>query len=110
MLLVAAILLGILWLRSPLDWILVGVAAVVEVGELAFWVWWNRRRKATVGVETLVGRRARVVVPCRPDGQVKLDGELWQARCAAGAGTGEEVIVEALDGLTLVVGAVRPGG
>jgi membrane-bound serine protease (ClpP class) len=56
-----------------------------------------------VGIETIVGRTAVVVLPCYPDGQVKLDGELWQARCEAGAGTGAGVVVREVDGLTLVV-------
>jgi len=34
---------------------------------------------------------------------VRLVGELWQARCVPGADVGDEVIVRALDGLTLVV-------
>jgi membrane-bound serine protease (ClpP class) len=81
----------------------VGIAAVIEVGETAFWLWYSKRRRAKVGIETIVGRTAVVVLPCYPDGQVKLDGELWQARCEAGAGTGAGVVVREVDGLTLVV-------
>jgi membrane-bound serine protease (ClpP class) len=81
----------------------VGIAAVIEVGETAFWLWYSKRRRAKVGAETMVGRTAVVVLPCYPGGQVKLDGELWQARCEAGAGTGTNVIVRGLDGLTLLV-------
>jgi membrane protein implicated in regulation of membrane protease activity len=44
-----------------------------------------------------------VVVACRPSGQVRLHGELWEANCAAGADVGEAVRVTALDDLTLVV-------
>lgn len=87
---------------------MVGIAAVVEVGETAFWLWYSRRRRATVGVETLIGRRAVVVLPCFPDGQVRLDGELWQARCEAGAGTGTEVVVRSLRELTLEVEVLPP--
>lgn len=103
MLLLGAILLAIFWIGSPLDWILVGLAAAFEVGELAFWLWWNRRRRVQVGAEMLIGRPGVVVVPCRPEGQVRVDGELWQARCAAGAGFGERVRVVGRDRLTLVV-------
>ena len=38
-----------------------------------------------------------------PEGQVRVAGELWQARCEAGAGAGDEVVVREVDGLTLVV-------
>jgi membrane-bound serine protease (ClpP class) len=34
---------------------------------------------------------------------VRLQGELWRARCAEGADAGEQVRVVALDGLTLLV-------
>jgi membrane protein implicated in regulation of membrane protease activity len=34
---------------------------------------------------------------------VRLDGELWEARCDQGAARGDSVVVERLDGLTLVV-------
>jgi hypothetical protein len=46
---------------------------------------------------------AEVVVPCRPSGQVRVHGELWEARCAAGADIGEDVRITALEELTLVV-------
>lgn len=109
MLLIAAVVAAILWLPSPLGWILVGIAGVIEIAETAFWFWWSGRRKAKVGVETLVGRSATVAVPCFPEGQVRLDGELWRARCEQGAGTGEAVVVERVDGLTLHVRAARDG-
>jgi membrane protein implicated in regulation of membrane protease activity len=44
-----------------------------------------------------------VVTRCAPLGQVRLQGELWRARCEEGADPGERVRVRALDGLTLVV-------
>ncbi len=55
------------------------------------------------GPETMVGKTAEVVVACRPSGQVRVQGELWEARCAAGADVGEEVRITALEELTLVV-------
>jgi membrane-bound serine protease (ClpP class) len=78
-------------------------AALIEIGETGFWLWYTRRRRAQVGAETLIGATARVVTPCRPLGQVRLQGELWRARCDAGADEGDEVRVLELDGLTLVV-------
>jgi membrane protein implicated in regulation of membrane protease activity len=49
----------------------------------------------------LVGRARHP--PCRPEGQVQLDGEIWQARCADGAEEGDSVRVVARDRLVLVV-------
>jgi membrane protein implicated in regulation of membrane protease activity len=98
-----ALLLAIFVLPSPWGLVALAAAAVVDVTEATVGLWWNRRRKARVGAETLVGRRALAVSELRPEGQVKLDGELWRARCAAGCDTGASVVVRALDGLTLEV-------
>ena len=104
---VIAVVAAVFWIDAPLGWILVGVAAVIEIGQTAFWFWWSgKRKRPKVGAETLIGKTAVVVEPCRPEGQVRLDGELWRARSAAGAELGERVVVEELEGLTLVV---RPG-
>jgi membrane protein implicated in regulation of membrane protease activity len=101
--LVGAILLAIFVL--PPAWRLPVVVAggAIEVGESWFWIWLSKRRRSSVGVETLVGLRATVVRECRPVGQVRVQGELWRARCAEGAGPGDEVTVERVDGLTLAV-------
>jgi membrane protein implicated in regulation of membrane protease activity len=103
MLLVVAILLALFVLEEPWTWIVVLAGATYEVVEATLIVRWSKRRTAVVGAEALVGRRALVSAECRPVGQVRLAGELWQARCGPGADVGEEVIVKALDGLTLVV-------
>ena len=75
MLFVLALIVALLWIPSPWDWALVGTAAVIEIGESFFWLWWNRRRRPQVGIETLIGRRATVAAACRPAGQVRVDGE-----------------------------------
>jgi membrane-bound serine protease (ClpP class) len=103
MLLIGAILLAVLVLDEPWTWIVVLAGATFEVGETTLFIWWSKRRKAVVGVDALIGQRALVAAECRPVGQVRLVGELWQARCDPGADVGDEVIVRALDGLTLVV-------
>jgi membrane-bound serine protease (ClpP class) len=111
--LIGAILLAIFVL--PPAWRLPVVLAggAIEVGESFFWIWLSKRRRPSVGVETLVGASATVVTPCRPLGQVRVQGELWQARCDEGANPGDAVQVESVDGLTLVVAplsAVRHSG
>jgi membrane protein implicated in regulation of membrane protease activity len=95
------------WLDGPWQLALVAAAAVVELAETYFWWWLSHRRPAAVGVETLVGRRGVVTVPCRPEGQVRVAGEIWRARCEPGAETAAEVEVVGVDGLTL---AVTPTG
>jgi len=63
-----------------------------------------RRRPVTVGPQEILGMHGVV-----RDGLFAVRGELWQARSATDEPlvTGEEVVVERLDGLTLVV---RPAG
>jgi membrane-bound serine protease (ClpP class) len=56
-----------------------------------------------MGAETLIGATARVVSDCRPLGQVRLRGELWRARCEAGASAGDTIRIVDRDGLTLLV-------
>ena len=100
-----AILLAIFVLEEPWSWVAVALGATFEAAETALLIWWSKRRRVAVGAETLVGRRAVVSVPCRPQGQVRVAGEIWQARCESGADVGEAVVIREVDGLTLVVDA-----
>jgi membrane protein implicated in regulation of membrane protease activity len=102
-----AVGLAVLFLPSPWNWLFVVVAAIVDVAETSAFLWWSRRRRPAVGVETLVGRRATVVTPLLPTGQVRVDGELWQARSAGGEEPGDTVVIRAVEGLEL---EVEPAG
>lgn len=95
----------VLLLVLPWPWSLVGfvISLVLFFGELGFWHRRVRGRRKEVGAETLIGKAAEVVTSCRPDGQVRLSGEIWAARCERGADAGETVTVVGRDGLTLVV-------
>ena len=63
-----------------------------------------RKKKPVAGPETMTGRRCVVVRSLAPHGYVRVDGELWQATSSDGVlEEGAEAIVEALDGLRLVV-------
>jgi membrane-bound serine protease (ClpP class) len=98
-----ALLLALLVLPSPWNWIVVVVAAAVDVVETIVFVWWSRRRRPSVGLETFVGRRAVAVEPLLPRGQVRIDGELWQARSPEPVQPGADVVVTGVDGLVLDV-------
>jgi membrane-bound ClpP family serine protease len=78
-------------------------AGILEITETAITWWWSRRAAPKVGPETLIGATARVIQPCRPVGQVRLRGEVWQARCEAGVDRDDVVRVVGRDRLTLVV-------
>ena len=103
MALVVALLLAFFVLDEPWDVLVVVGALVLEVGEILGWFWYSRRRDAQVGAETLIGRPGVVITACRPLGQVRVGGEIWAARCEAGADVGAPVRVEGRDDLTLVV-------
>jgi membrane-bound serine protease (ClpP class) len=97
----------------PGNLIVVLVGVIGEVGEI---VWGRRlakRWRPKTGAEAMIGKTADVVEACRPAGYVRVDGELWEACCAAGADAGETVRIMAVEKLTLVVEPVRsaaPGG
>jgi membrane protein implicated in regulation of membrane protease activity len=101
--LVVALALAILVLEEPWSWAVVAVGAAWEIAETTLIVRWSQRRRSEVGAEALVGRRAVVSADCMPEGQVRVAGELWRARCAGGAEAGDEVVIREVDGLTLVV-------
>src|SRR5919204_1975803 len=99
MLLLGGILLAVFVVPWP--W---GIATVVgggllDIGESVVLLRWSKRRRAAVGAEALIGRRAVVSSPT----QVRVAGELWEARCDDQLQPGEEVVVTAVEGLTLVV-------
>lgn len=102
---VALVLLFLL----PSPWNLVGFIGglIVFVGEVLFWNRKVRSGRKTVGAQTLIGKEATVVSPCRPGGQVRIAGEIWAARCSAGADMGETVTVVGRDGLTVWVEPAR---
>jgi len=79
------------------------LGGLCEVVEALFLMRYSRRRKASVGAETMIGRTARVDTACLPEGQVRIEGERWAARCDGGAVEGDTVVVRSRDGLTLIV-------
>lgn len=107
MLTIVALVIALLFLPQPWSWIVVIVAAVIDVIETLAFVWWSRRRRRltqpAVGVDDLVGRRGVVVTPLRPEGQVRIFGELWRARGAPEAPPGARVVVRAVDRMVLEV-------
>jgi membrane protein implicated in regulation of membrane protease activity len=92
-------------LPSPWNALAFLLGFVLWLGEV-FLIWrLVRKKQVQAGAETIVGRTATVIAPCKPLGQVRLAGEseIWRARCAEGAERGETVRVVGLDELTLIV-------
>jgi membrane-bound serine protease (ClpP class) len=103
MLTIIAVILALTVLPSPWGVVAVLSAAAVDVVEVTFFARWSKRRRATVGLETLIGDRATVVRALAPRGQVRLHGELWEARAPEDVPPGAEVVVTGVDGLVLDV-------
>jgi membrane-bound ClpP family serine protease len=85
------------------EWLVLGIGSAIG----AFWVFATgkalaaRRLPVETGVHTMIGQRAEVRAP----GLVFVDGALWQARTADHSDLvpGEQVEVQAVDGLQLTV-------
>jgi len=107
LLVVIAIALLLFVLPAPIGIAVLALALAGEVGELIFWRRFLRRYQIRSGAEAMTGRTAIVNEPCRPHGSVRFDGAVWSARCPAGAGTGEEVRITEVKGLTLLVDPTR---
>lgn len=103
MFIVAGVLLAIFVLPAPWGWVAVGVGIGAEVVETIVAMRLLRRGPPAAGSEALVGATGRVVVACRPIGEVRVRGETWRGRCEAGADPGDRVRVTGRDGATLVV-------
>jgi membrane protein implicated in regulation of membrane protease activity len=82
--------------------LLVGTG-LFELSQTAFWLRYTSRHTVQVGAETLIGRLVEVAQECRPVGYVRVQGELWRARCEEGARPGEQVRITGRDGLLLTV-------
>ena len=103
MLFLIALALAILVIPSPWGAVTGVIAGMIDLVEVGVGLWWTKRRKATVGVESLVGKRGVAIDALSPDGQIRLDGEIWAARCREGCDSGSAVVVRRIDGLVLEV-------
>ena len=99
MLLLGAILLAIFFLPSPWGIVAILVGGIIDIAESLVLLKWSRRRRAVTGVEALIGRTAVVSSPT----QVRVGGELWEARSDRVLVPGDKVVVHGVEGLTLLV-------
>src|SRR3954453_10181022 len=104
MLLLGGILLAVFVVPWPWGVVTVAVGGLLDIGESFAFVKWSRRRRSTVGVETLVGRTAGVATRT----EARAPGGLWAPRSDEPLRAGDEVEVAAVDGLTLEVSRRSP--
>jgi membrane protein implicated in regulation of membrane protease activity len=101
--LIIALIVALLFLPWPWDLVVIGLAAACETAIAYFGIRYTRRRRAQVGVQTMVGRTAEVTSTLAPRGQVTIDGSIWEAHSPKIAQVGETVRITRIDGLTLEV-------
>jgi membrane-bound serine protease (ClpP class) len=96
-------LLLLIFLPSP--WNLAGglVSLILFAIEVLYWQRRTQARKVQTGVENLVGAGGKVTAPLAPVGQVRVRGELWEARSSQPVPAGAGVRVVAVHGLLLDV-------
>ena len=111
MLTLIALILAIFFLPSPWNYVLVAATAVVDILEISVLVWWSRYRRrldpAAVGIQTFLGRTGIALERLDPVGQIRVDGEIWNARSAEPVDRGGAVTVNVVDGLVLGVEPAR---
>ena len=95
-------LIAVIFLDGIWRILVIGSVALVEVVEIAIWMRW-RKVRATTGAEGIVGMKGIVLTPCKPEGQIRVKGQIWKAGCKEGAEEGDAVVVEAVEGLKLTV-------
>jgi membrane protein implicated in regulation of membrane protease activity len=89
--------LALLFLDLPWSAVVIVVLIGVEVFELRIWRW-ALRQQPRAGTEGMVGERGILATPDR----VRIRGTSYPARVLEGE-PGDEVTVEAAEGMTLVV-------
>ena len=100
----------VLFLILPDPWNVVGgfVSLACGVVEITYWQRRMKRVKVATGVDNLIGATGEVTKPLAPVGQIRVLGELWEARSSSELPGGTTVRVVALDGLMLDVEPVDP--
>jgi membrane-bound serine protease (ClpP class) len=105
--LIITLILALIFLPWPWDLIAIALAAVAELSLAIFGIRYSRRRRAQVGVQTMVGTLGEAITSLAPRGQVKVDGEIWEARAENGIRAGDTVRVTSVKGLMLEVEPVE---
>jgi membrane-bound serine protease (ClpP class) len=95
----------LLFIVAPEPWDAVGGVVCVGLGvlEVIYWQRRMKRQRVRTGVENLVGATGKAVGPLAPSGQVRVLGELWEARSEVEVPPGGAIRVLAVRGLELDV-------
>jgi membrane-bound serine protease (ClpP class) len=108
-LLILALILALLLLSWPWNLVVVSLVGVCEVAVVWLAIRYTKRRRAQVGIETMIGTTAYVITALTPDGQVRVNGETWLARSEHAASVGKTVRITGVEGLILEVEPCQAG-
>lgn len=107
----------LLWWSVSTGFLQAGMAALLLAGwvlkdALLYPAFRHSIRPAATGAEALIGREAILVRAADPVGQIRLDGEVWKARCRHGRhiAAGRSVRVIGAKGLMLIVEPAESDG
>ena len=95
----------LLFIFLPSPWDVIGglVSGALGILELIYWQRRMRREKVQTGVENLIGATGEATEQLAPSGNVRVLGELWEARSSSELPPGSKVRVVAVHGLILEV-------
>ena len=95
----------LLLLLLPEPWNVPATLAALTLFGFEVFYWYRRMRgvKVVTGAENLVGAVGKTIEPLDPEGHIRVQGELWQARASEAVPAGTNVRVVAIDDLTLEV-------
>jgi membrane protein implicated in regulation of membrane protease activity len=83
------------------------IAVIISLG-----VYWKilkaQRKRPVIGKRAMIGERARVVQVKGGEIEVEYGGEIWHAVSLQPVQSGQQVMIEAVEGLTLRVVPVAP--
>jgi membrane-bound serine protease (ClpP class) len=114
---IVAMALGSLMLFDAPDasfrvsWLVIAPTVAITAGFFLFALTVSLRafgRRPALGADALNGQLAVAVGPLGPEGQVKVQGEIWRARADRPIPDGARVRIVGVDGLTLRVAASEP--
>jgi membrane-bound serine protease (ClpP class) len=103
MLFLIALIIALVLLPWPWGLALVAAGLAGEALLAMYGFRYTRHWRPRVGVELLVGQSAEAITPLDPEGQVKLNGEIWAAHARTPIRSGASVRVDRVDGLVLTV-------
>ena len=83
---------------------------IILIGSLG--IYWKilkaQRKRPVIGKRAMIGERVRVINVKGSEIEVEYEGEIWHAMSLQPVQPGQQVIIEAVEGLTLRVAPVAP--